>query len=277
MNIVRDLRIIRQLGPAFSLRSRIAWVRRLTRFRRAVQRGTVEPTGPAEFTAIILSYKRPQNIQPIVESMLRTPSVRRVIISQNNPDYALEPWLQKLDPRVTLLKHPFRRSPAHRYHLARSLKDDHFFFSVDDDFFLLPSQIERLCSVVRGDPSRPHGVFGQRHDSWRGLTYHGQTGQESVDVLNRAYAFTTDHIAAMDRLLRELGIGIRHPAWNASLWDDMVLSFSGAQPPVIHDVGSLLDCPTADKPGLAVFKRPGFFDFRLLLFQDLRRHRPHLR
>ncbi len=53
------------------------------------------------------------------------------------------------------------------------------------------------------------------------------------------------------------------------LGDDIVMSFCGAARPECHDVGKLLNCPTYNVPGIAVFKKQGFRTSRLELYSKV--------
>lgn len=116
------------------------------------------------------------------------------------------------------------------------------------------------------DPSRPHGVWDQQmtveRDTLRiepGLkNYSGE-----VTTINQVYAFTRAHVRRMFQILDRLGVAdIR----DLGPGEDIVLSFSGAKPPMCHDVGPFEVCPTFDREGVAVWKREGFSARRIDLF-----------
>ena len=51
-------------------------------------------------TAILLSYARPQNLQWIIQSLLRCEFIEKVIVSNNNPSTKLEKWVPITDSRL---------------------------------------------------------------------------------------------------------------------------------------------------------------------------------
>lgn len=211
-------------------------------------------------TAILLNYRRPQNIDPIVCALLRTPSVQSVIVSNNNPRCNLQRWVRVRDDRVVFLLQPCERNTAERFRIALQTAAQEF-LAVDDDIFLTPRQYEALCSALRWNPTVPHGICGQ---VWRedGTFQHGICGVErEVDVLNRAYAFTREHGENFRRLLEHLGMWDDAAAWQSSAWDDLVISVAGMGKPLCHDVGPFRDCPTQAGPD-AVWRREEFFAFR---------------
>lgn len=242
----------------------VAWVWRV-RFGKPRATGNNE-----EFTAILLSFKRPQNIGPIVRTLLRTPCVGRVIVSNNNPSCHIHNWIPVRSPRLTIIEQTERRSPAIRYRIAAQ-DPARFFIAVDDDIFLDPGQIEMVCEALRRDPDVPHGVFGQTWDK-DGTMRGGIRGvTRELDALNRVYAFTADHLEEFFRLLEVLDL---LPLGNMAFGDDMVISASGLAKPMCHDVGRYLDCPTQHEEGIAVWKEEEFLGYRDKLFVRLRTTKP---
>lgn len=222
------------------------------------------------FTVILQSYKRPWNIEPMARMFLRFENIERVIVSNNNPETTIRFPIS--DIRLTVINQS-TRYPASNFamiSLQEAKKGFTYFFSVDDDLLLFPNQIALLMQALIDDPSVPHGVVGQIiADDGRVLAHH-LTGESAVDVLNRAYAFTADHIRRYAEILERLGYKTDEQKAQLPFGSDIVLSASGVRKPQIHDVGLLLSCPTAAKKGIARFKDEGFTLFRQELWKKIK-------
>jgi len=119
----------------------------------------------------------------------------------------------------------------------------------------------------------PHAVHGYGGEMWGDpaaeATYRvvkHPRGSVPVDTLMWAFAYTRDHVHTYFDMLCRLGIE------NAELMssEDVPLSFAGRGPAMIHRVGSLRRCPSESEPGIATWKRPGFFEHRLRLVDRCR-------
>lgn len=240
---------------------------------RLEERFTPPALGPAErLTVILLSYLRPRNIRPIAERILRCSFVGRLVISNNNPTIPLMRYLDGLSsPRLEVVTQPSPSLPMKRFEIARLLPGD-YFLAVDDDLVMRSDQVEALFRTLIAAPEAPCGVIGQVFD--RGPTgdtarYHLVSRQrQRVDILNRAYLFTATH---RDRFFEILdALYARTPELEPLTYgDDLVLSFSGTERPMVHDVGRLLFCPSGDDPAVALWRKPGFQDYRDALYRDL--------
>jgi glycosyltransferase involved in cell wall biosynthesis len=216
--------------------------------------------GTEKATIVFLSYKRPQNIEPLVRSALKCSFVAKVIVCNNNPDVRLESWVGVSDSRLVLLNQNKNLGPGYRFDIAIREPGDYFCF-IDDDVFLYPEQIRQLFSSLLEDPSVPHGVRGQVVFDNQDFV-DGIYGKEcKVDILNGVYAFTKAHLEEYFRLDKELN-GLPRV-------DDIVLSFSGESAPSCHDVGEILLCPTEALPGIALWKEPDFLTHRLAALERL--------
>lgn len=224
-------------------------------------------------TVILLSYARPQNMQPILETVLQAPSCGRIILCNNNPAIDITDHIDPAPDRLSVLQETERWPAVKRFRLAREAPGK-YFLCIDDDLFLTAVQIEDLLSELRVQPDRPHGLWGANVQ----LAADGKGGQRlllqggirnrsgPVRIINRVYAFTDAHVRRFFELLAALGIEDPRDLGPA---DDILLSFSGAAPPQMHDLGALRDCPTADTPGIALWTEPGFFDRRLQRLAEL--------
>jgi hypothetical protein len=234
------------------------------------------------FTIILQSYKRPWNIEPMVRMFLRFDCVNKVIVSNNNKLSAVSFQLshsglrasgpRTADDRVQIINQQ-KNYPASKFAmiaLEEAKKGAQYFLSIDDDLLLFPDQIETLMRALIANPSVPHGLVGQRVTD-NGEWMHHLTGDVPIDILNRAYAFTANHMYRYAELLDALGYRSDEDKAMLPFGADIVLSRSGTQKPQIHAAGRLLDCPTNAKPGIARFKDSGFTDYRLELWQRLNR------
>ena len=254
--------------------ARVRWFNEFRRWQKRARAETVVPQGSADVTAILLAYRRPQNIVPIVRSLLRVPQIGRVLVSNNNSRTSFPAGLGLGDPRVQVVQQVIDRPTHLRFSLALADGAPYFLF-VDDDVFLTPVQIDRLLRKLKAEPDVPHGVIGQIYDAWMDRVHHNVRDHEGrLEILNCVYAVTREHAAGFFRLAESLGIVPGDPMWNLSVWDDMVLSHAGAGKPKTHCLGTVCVCPSAGADGIAVFRTESFFRTRMHLLQRLRKLRP---
>lgn len=207
-------------------------------------------------------------METIVSALLKTPSVSRIILSNNNPACHLERWYGLHHPAVEVISQPVQSSAIMRFRLARAHPASQYLI-VDDDLFLSPHQYELLCSAVRTSPDQPHGMFGQRccaDGNWV-QAIHGCN--DHLDVISRVYALTHEHLQEFFRLFAVLGMADDPSIWQRSTGDDVVLSFTGTKKPLCHDIGPYLDCPTQGDPRIATWQQSGFFERRQALYHQL--------
>ncbi len=249
---------------------RISFLRSMLRWHRETLSDIRYPISVYRypFTVILQSYKRPWNIDPMIKMLLRFDCVERVIVSNNNPNAVIRYPLS--DNRIIIINQS-QRYPASKFAmiaLEESQKGSEYFLCIDDDLLLFPDQIATLMRALIDDPSVPHGLVGQRVID-NGEWMHHLTGDVPVDILNRVYAFTADHVYRYAEVLQGLGYDSEEAMAMLPFGSDIVLSRSGPRKPRIHDVGRLLDCPTNAKPGIARFKEKDFDAFRRSLWQQL--------
>ena len=219
----------------------------------------------ADVVLTLNSFQRPQNIELIAWLALCAPSVRRVVVSNNDPSVDLGAHVSIDDPRLEIRDAPARRGPLTRYLLARDVGARRF-VSVDDDLFLHPSQLEALIGHLRERPEVPHGFYGQLYAGGR-FRYNRGRGEGRVDVLNRAYAFTDVHLARYFERLDSLGLSDAER--DAFTMDDVPLGFVSDERPAVHELGPYVDCATEAARGLAIFRAPGEHPRRAALFERL--------
>ncbi len=239
----------------------------LRQWQQNVQSFPILETTTGDVTAYVANFKRPQNIRPIVRSLLACPSIGRIIVSNNNPDCDLQRWFEPENDRVTVLMHEHPQSCSMRYIHLRDISSP-FYIILDDDVFPLPAQIERLISELKNDPSVPHGLYGQR---WDGEKFRGGFEQidDRLEVISRVYAFSEDHLRGVFRVSAAVGIPEGHPDWQLSRFDDLFLSCSGVGSPRIHKTGAIVDCPTQGKKGVATWREAEFHRQRNDMYRKL--------
>jgi hypothetical protein len=252
---------------------RLAYATRFLRWQFNARFGPrVALEGPQKLTVILLSWKRVRNMQPLVRSLLRADFIERIIVSNNNPEYRIRDVIQLRDDRLQLIDQPQARAAGVRFELARN-EPGEYFVSIDDDTFLYPEQLKKLFSELIAHPHCPHGRQGEmyvgpphqpRHPGWKlGL----RRLEGNVDVINCVYAFTRGHVEEMYRLAGQLELDIGALANG----EDVLLSSSGEEGPMIHDLGELVECLSAHRRGVSTWRtRKNFFAERTTLLLALR-------
>jgi hypothetical protein len=226
----------------------------------------------AKATVIVLSYKRMANIHRIVRNALLCGFVDRVIVSNNNPDEDLTPFVPIRDARLELVQQKTHRGPSYRYDLARDYPS-RYYICIDDDVFPTPWQLRRLFATLLRNPDSPVGSAGEIWDSTNarlmtircGLWPWRRDRVQPVDVLAQVHAFTDEHLAKYFGLLDAIGLD------NASIHssEDVVISFAGRTRPRLQAVGHVFECPSSYDAQIATHRREGFFQFRHDLFDRL--------
>jgi len=206
---------------------------------------------------VVLSYRRPANIDLIVRNALKCRSVDKVVVSNNNPDHRARQLTSVRSARLVLIDQQRPTRQGIRFALAAA-HDSEFYIAIDDDVFLSPKQLERLFRFLVADPSVPHGIGGEARKtcSEQDLPPRdygfvtGVNGDREVDHLTRVYAFTREHLATALGLFEQLGMADLARVGNG---EDIVLSFSGRSRPRIHRGGSVAQCASFACEGIATF------------------------
>jgi len=230
----------------------------------------VAAPGDVRWHGILLSYRRPHNIDGLVRAMLRCDGCEAVVVSNNEPNVDLRAWISVADPRLQVIDQTTRRPPGVRMTIARALPA-RLYLMVDDDVLLHGEQMQAVMSHLHAAPEVPHGVNGERRDDAR-ATYPyrlDERGDGVVDHLTNVYAFTERHVARYFELADQLGIDDPAAVPNG---EDIILSQSGSSEPRIHDVGPILRCASTNDSGIATHRtRELFFKERVTLIDALRR------
>jgi len=221
---------------------------------------------------ILLSYRRPHNLDALVRAMLRCDGCEAVIVSNNEPSIALRGWISVTNPRVHIIDQKHRRYPGIRMTIARAAPAG-MYLMVDDDTLLHGEQMQALMNHLHAAPEVPHGVNGERRDDDRSpYPYRLDVrGEGAVDHLTNVYAFTDRHLTRYFERVAELGIA--DPADLAN-GEDIILSSCGSGRPRVHDLGPILRCASTNDLSIATHRtRERFFEERLVTIDALRRLR----
>ena len=240
----------------------------------------------ASATVILSSYnyKRMQNIEPIIRSVLRCRFIDKIIVTNNNPQIDIHNWVKIEDPRIQLINQPFRRPCGYRWILAKE-EPGRYFLAIDDDLFLFPEQLRKLFYQLTQQPEVPHGLSGSIYKPPEAANLdqpqhsHFRQKEMEVDVLHEVYAVTTDHVKNYFEYSNKLKA---HQGLSSDMFyssgdsvtladaDDILISQGGMDRPRIHNFGGLLACPTAHEIGVAVWKKEDFTDKRLKILEAIK-------
>jgi hypothetical protein len=236
---------------------------------------SVPATGEARCCVILLSYKRPANMDAIARSVLRCDFCSKLIVSNNLPTFAMKDWLSVDDDRLLLMDQSTEEKPGIRFEIARGCASD-YYIMIDDDMFIYPTQIKTVFEALVADPAVPHGILGERKKGRgereecpvEGYPFSiGDAGDIEVDHLTNVYAFTCSHLNRYFELARRLGIAQPRKIDNG---EDVILSFCGDGRPRIHRVGPILVCSTSHTSGIATWRTmTRFFEARVELNRRL--------
>jgi len=234
--------------------------------------------GNEQATAILLSYKRMQNIEPIARSILKCDFIEKLIISNHNPEIKIEEWVKLKDERLVLINQPVRKRCGYRWDLARA-ENARYFIAIDDDTFLYPQQIKILFERLIQQPEIPHGFYGATYEFIDDKSDHFNINfvkekEMEVDVLYSGMFLTHEHVKVyfeykhnIEKNNSTIGDYIE------PIGDDIVISNTGSSRAKIHNVGFILTCPTNRLEETAVHTWSDFTLNRKKLFNELKKIR----
>lgn len=248
------------------------WLVAYLRFAWAVRFGNhASLDRPERLTVILLSYRRPANLEPLCRSALACPFVDRVVVSNAEPSVRIRDWVGLGDSRLVFMDGEPETTAARRFEIARH-EPGVWFAAIDDDLFITPHQIAVLFGHLVDDPHVLHGFRGQvrvRDGSAASPLSGGRARIGEVDILNCAYFFTADHAREHGEITARLG--------HHGPGDDIVASFCGTALPRCHAIGRYPLCPTSDEPGIAISREPGFQAHRAEVYARLLEIKPDRR
>jgi GT2 family glycosyltransferase len=140
-------------------------------------------------TAVLVSYKREQNLTNILSSLRATGAVSQIILWNNDPETHLVGG-----PDVTVINSTVNFKAYARYAAAMLAANDHILFQ-DDDIVLEPEIFEALHRALRDQPARIYGIAGRNLDEGR---YRGEPAFGEVDiVLGQCMLFAKELLASV--------------------------------------------------------------------------------
>lgn len=253
------------------LRAAARWLYRELHFWRAACESRL--SGPVTFvtshdvTLIIPSYHRARarNLDVIVRNALRCPFVRRVIVSNHNPDLKVRDWVTVGDDRVTLIDQPVRRGCGQGWIVASEHPATHYLV-VDDDTIPRPEQLARLFAELLADPSVPHGMAG-----WQSQGEFVERREADVECVFCVYAVTRQHVERYVQYVHEMTQQFDVAPEAVEFYaDDLVISHTGPRSARVHDLGWVLRCRTSDRPDVAISQDKEFWPRRIEVLNALR-------
>jgi hypothetical protein len=201
-------------------------------------------------------------IEPQIRNILKCDFVDRLIISNHNPEIKIEAKVKTRDNRIVILNQDISRGCGYRWKVA-SWFDPEYLIVIDDDLFLFSWQLAKLFTHLVIRPELPHGLAGFLRVNNTSFEYH-EREDIALDYLCEVYAVTGNHL----RRYHELEQLVGRKNGNVvdliqSATDFMIISQTGRNKPLIHNVGRLLRNPTFKKPGVAVHKEKNFAESML--------------
>jgi len=131
-------------------------------------------------TAVLLNWKRPDNVARIVAGWHESGLVDEGIVWNNNPDAPLA-----LDGRARVINASHDLGLYTRF-AAVSLARNECVLIQDDDIYLPPESIAALHEAWRRDPDILHGIFGRMPDALGLYTLRDATEEHVPMILTRA-------------------------------------------------------------------------------------------
>lgn len=105
-------------------------------------------------SAVLLSWRRAENLQRIVRTLWENPLVKEVLIWNNNPEVVLE------SEAATVINSSQNFFPFVRYCLIPLTKHPLIWFQ-DDDLLIRPEQLDAIVSEYSKAPDRIYGCRGR--------------------------------------------------------------------------------------------------------------------
>ena len=219
---------------------------------------------------VILPYfskERFRNINHMIRSLLRCDFISEIIVTNQNPDFDIIPYVRVKSPSLTVLNNNEKRhGSGYRWTIAKNIDSD-YFIVIDDDFLVRPEQLAHLFDHLVKDPDIPHGLTGKLDVDGK----YCRNMNAEVEIINQIYAVTKKHVDTYFYISEK--IMEKYPEIFPIIEDcadDIIISMAGSDRPLIHDVGYNLRCYTAKKKGIALHKDNSFIKKRIALKNALR-------
>lgn len=222
------------------------------------------------FIAIVNSYKRPKNIQRIVDALLPSKLIRHIYVNNNNTSVFIEEHVLA-NKKVTCINQTEDKGASIRFEIAKSHIEQNA-IALDDDVFLTTTQINNLMlHFLNMTCGNVLGFWGEKKDYSTGLLVGNRYRfNGTLEVLNLGYLFSKYQLKKYLRLLEWL----KNDGFTKTEWiDDMVLSFSGEAKPRCIDIGPIAICQSSKDPNVATHKKEGFQEYRTQVFAQLEKYK----
>lgn len=119
-------------------------------------------TAQHSFSAVLLSWKRPQNLPVVIESLRAIRHIAEIVVWNNNPEHKLV-----IDePDVLVINAPKNYKCFARYCVAPLASHNDLWFQ-DDDVCLAPEQFNLLLRHYLSNPARIYGCRGRAIENGR--------------------------------------------------------------------------------------------------------------
>lgn len=193
-------------------------------------------------TAILLSWKRVENLARIVEQLKKSNRIGEIFVWNNNPDLTLDL------PVDAVINSPRNFSCLARYCLVPLAANDVVWFQ-DDDVLVTPAQLETVFMHYERDPSRIYGCRGRNvvNGQYTWATIYG----DCDIILGQAMLF---HRNLYRHAFATLG------ALGPMTEDDIAFSLSCDRRHFAVNVEPIQDLGDDDE--VALWKRPNHFEKR---------------
>ena len=226
---------------------------------------------PMTISAVLLSWRRPKNLQSIVRSLWQNPLVKEVLIWNNNPEITLK------GDQAIIINSAHNFFPFARYCLVPLTKHPLVWFQ-DDDLLISPQQLDAIVSAYSMAPHRIYGCRGRNLVQGRygpaiiygecdiilgqSMLFHKQLLYEVTPALNALapmergddIAFSLlcqrKHFAVNVEPLIDLGEHDEHALWRQS-------GHFSLRQQIVDRVLAALQRPPSGRPGSTIQKENG--------------------
>ncbi|MDZ7319276.1 MAG: glycosyltransferase family 2 protein [candidate division KSB1 bacterium] len=208
---------------------------------------------------VLITYYNPSRMRHInhqLRNLFKCDFVEKVIVSNHNPNIAIDSLVKVRDQRLVIVNQEIRRGCGYRWLVAQAFASE-YLVVIDDDILLFPWQLKTLFAELVADPQVPHGFAGMvRHDD--DFLEYREKENRSVDYLCEVYAITREHLKRYMELRNYILKNESLARMIEFSVDFVVISQTGNYNPKIHDAGRLFRCPTYNESGIAVHKEREF-------------------
>jgi hypothetical protein len=197
----------------------------------------------AKVSAILLSWRRVENLNRIIADLRRWKRVTEIIVWNNNCDRTLS------YPNVTVINAPRNFGSLVRYCIVPLAINDTIWFQ-DDDIFVKETQFETVFKAYLSNASRIYGCRGR--NLTKGIYAMVDAFGECDIIVSQTMMFHRSLLYHLFQLIGRIQIG-----WAA---DDIAFSLSCPTRHIAVDVGPLEEFGWDDEN--AQWRMPGWLEIR---------------